>query len=167
MNYGIAEQEIVDRLNTQIALNNVSDLYEAVLMPETTAAFEAFYKNFTKSRVAVQFIDSTPAFTNSVNVVSQEETVRFRLTFEARKLRGPGNLYAFLELVKLVLIGFKLTNALSRLTYVKYGLLEFEQNAWQPYFEFESRFVNVQTIDESDEAIGGNITKITFPAGVV
>lgn len=167
MNYGAAEKEIVDRLNQQIALNNASNLYEAALMPETNAEQISFYKNFTKARVAVEFIDSTPQQTNSINVVSQEETVRFRLTFEARKLRGPGNLYALLELVKLVLIGYQLTNAISRLTYVKYGLLDFEQGAWQPYFEFECKFVNVQVIDESDEIIGGNIQKITFPPDLI
>lgn len=162
MNYGIAEQEIVDRLNSQIALNNASNLYEAVLMPETNADYISFSKKFTKARVAVQFIDSTPQFTDSINVVSQEETVRFRLSFEAKKLRGAGNLYALQEMVKLVLIGYKLSNAISRLTYVKYGLLDFEQGAWQPYFEFECKFVNVQTFDESDEVIGGNM-KVVFP----
>lgn len=164
MNYGTAESEIVDRLNEQIALNNATALYEAVLMPETNAEFDSFYQKFTKARVAVQFIDSTPQQTNSINAISQEEIVRFRLTLDARKLRGPGNLFALMELVKLVLIGYQLSDAISRLSYVKYGLLDFEQGGWQPYLEFECRFVNVQTIDESDPAIGGNII---FPPALI
>ena len=65
------------------------------------------------------------------------------------------------------MIGYKLTDAISRLTYVKYDLLEFEQVGWQHCLEFECRFVNVQAIDEPDEVIGGNIQKITFGPDII
>lgn len=168
MNYGAAEQEIVDRLNTQIAANNVADLYEAVLMPETTADFRDFYAKFTKARAAVQFVESIPQPTNATGPVTQEETVRFRISFEAKKLRGAGGLYALFDLVKLVLIGFRLTNAFTRLTFAKYALQEYEQGAWQPYFEFECNCANVQSFDDYsiEPDLGPPIT-VTFGADIL
>jgi hypothetical protein len=165
MNYGTAETEIVARINEQIVANNATSLYEAVLMPETEAEYKTFYSKFTKARVAVQFIDSLPQLSNSTNKVAQEEIVRFRLSFEAKKLRGAGGLYAFMQLVKLILIGHKLTDAIDRLTLVKYGLLEFEQGAWQPYFEFECKFVNAQSFDDfsDDVPFGSYPITVSFP----
>lgn len=155
MNYGTAENEIVTRLNTYFTTNDVDNLYEAALMPETEAEFKTFYANFTKARAAVQFIDTSPQPSQSISSTVQEEIVRFRLCFEARKLRGAGGLYNMMELVKLSLIGYKLTNC-DRLSLVKYGLLEFEQGAWQPYYEFECKTMNVQTFNDfaDDEPYG-------------
>lgn len=153
MNYGYAESEIVNRLNTYFNANGVANFYEASLLPDTEDGFRTFYNNFTKARVAVEFIESLPQPSQALSFVSQDETVRFRLTFEARKLRGEGGFYNMVELCKLALIGFKLTNARNRLTMVKYGLLEFEQGKWQPYFEFESTFVNVQSFNDDPDAI--------------
>lgn len=157
MNYGTAENEIVDRLNGYFATNNVTALFEAVLMPETEEQFRSFYNNFLKARVAVQFFDSTPQSSSSIGCTTQDEFVRFRLSFESRKLRGDGGLYQMMELVKKGLIGFSLSNA-GRLEYKKYGLLEFEQNSWQPYFEFECKTVNVQAFSDfsDDDPLSAN-----------
>lgn len=144
MDYEIAENEIVTRINEQIALNGVSNLYMADLMPETLAEFKTLYAKINKARAAVQFIDSKPLPSNNLGLITQEEIVKFRLSFDAKRLRGPGGLYAMQRLVKLVLIGWKLTDAITPLTYVAYDMLQVEQNSFQPYLEFECKFVNVQ-----------------------
>ena len=169
MNFELAEQEIVNRLNAQILANNVSNLYEAVVIPETEQEFKAFHANFTKGRIAVEFIDLIPLPSNSVGKVAQEKTVRFRLSFESRKLKGPGGLYALYQIAEICLVGFKLTNAIDRLTLTKYGMLEFAQGGIQPYYEFECKAVHVQTFtDFSDDVpFGTEPIKVTFPPEIL
>lgn len=160
MNYGTAEQEIVERINDYITGIDKDEFYEASLIPETEAQFTEFYSKFTKARVAAQYIDSQYDPGSAVGIVSQEEKVRFRLTFEARKLRGEGGLYNLMEITKLALVGYRLSHA-DRLTLVKYGLLEFEQGAWQPYLEFECKTMNIQVEDDlTEEAIGGGFQSV-------
>lgn len=162
MNYGTAEQEIVNRLNAFIADQGMQTFFEAALQPETEAEFRTFYANFTKSRVAVQYIDSSFNPSSSNGIIVQEEKPKFRLTYEARKLRGEGGLYNMQELVVHALLGWRLTNA-DRLYLVKYGMLEFEQNAWQPYHEFECKTLLSQKHDDyTDESFGGNLQSVSF-----
>lgn len=160
MNYGVAEQEIVNRLNAFIGEQGKTNYYEAALMPETEQQFTEFYSKFTKARIVVQFIDSQYDQGNSTGIVVQEERARFRLTYEARKLRGEGGIHNLMELSKLALVGYRLTDS-DRMIVVKYGLLEFEQGAWQPYLEFECKTLNVQLEDDnSDPVLGGLIQAV-------
>lgn len=154
MNYGTAEQEIVTRLNGYIVAKGKTAFYEAVLQPETEQQYADFYSKFTKARTAVQYIDSDYQQNSSTGLAVQEEVVRFRLTFEARKLRGEGGIYNFMELTKLALVGFRLSDS-DRLTLSKYGLLEFEQGGWQPYLEFECKTLNVQDFDDNELPVLG------------
>lgn len=151
MNYGTAEIEIANRISSFIESKGLSEQYEAVVFPQTEAEYKLFYNNFTKARVAVEFIESLPEPGTGIGFISQEETVRFRLIYEASKLRGVGGIYNLQELTKWSLIGWKLTDARTKLTLSKYGLLEFEQNRIQPYFEFECKAVNVQAFPENFE----------------
>lgn len=160
MNYGMAEQEIVDQITAHITELGKTDLYEAMVIPETEQQYMDFYSNFTKARVAVQYIDSQYNPGNSSGIGLQEERVRFRLTYEAKKLRGDGGIYNLIEITKQALIGFRPSDA-DRMTVSKYGLLEFEQGAWQPYLEFECKTLNVQTWDDNTEpSLGGSIQGI-------
>lgn len=160
MRYEVAEQEIVDRLNGMFAADNLTGFYEAWLIPDTEHDFKEFQKQFTKARVAVQYIDSSFLPNKSHSLVMQEENARFRLTLEARKLRGEGGLYKLIELCKLYLLGFQITNA-DRLRMVKYGQLEFEQNHIQPYLEFECTVMNMQVHEDFNEAaFGGPLEKV-------
>jgi hypothetical protein len=157
MNYGTAEQDIVNKITAYITSIGQTDLYEAALIPETEQQYTDFYSNFTKARVAVQYVDSQYDPGSSAGIGLQEERARFRLTYEARKLRGDGGIYNLMEITKLALVGFRPTDA-DRMTLAKYGLLEFEQGAWQPYLEFECRALNVQVDDDnSDPALGGPV----------
>jgi hypothetical protein len=155
MNYGIAEQEIVARITAYITELGKTDLYEAAVIPETEQQYTEFYSNFTKARVAVQYVDSQYDAGSSTGIALQEEKAKFRLTYEARKLRGEGGLYNLMEVTKLALVGYRPSNA-DRLTVAKYGLLEFEQGAWQPYLEFECKTLNVQLENDGVEPpLGG------------
>lgn len=161
MNYAIAEQEIVNRLTAFIADQGKADFYEAALMPETENQYTEFYSKFTKARVVVQYVDSQYEPGNSTGVMVQEERARFRLTYEARKLRGDGGVHNLMELTKLALVGFRLSDS-DRISVAKYGLLEFEQGAWQPYLEFECKTLNVQLEDDnSDPPLGGLVQAVT------
>lgn len=160
MNYGTAEQEIVNRLNTFIADQGKTAFYEAVLMPETEQQYTEFYSKFTKARVVVQYIDSQYDPGRSTGTMVQEERVRFRLTYEAKKLRGDGGIHNLMELSKLALVGYKLSDS-DRIAVAKYGLLEFEQGAWQPYLEFECKTLNVQLEDDNTgPALGGLVQAV-------
>jgi len=168
MNYEAAELEIVNWLNEQFALNGVANLYEAALIPQTENEARTFYNTFSKARIAVGLIDLVPQPSTGGDIVTQEEIVRFRLTFEARKLRGAGGLYALIKLAKICLIGYRLTDAINKLSLSKYGLLDFEQNGIQPYYEFECKIVNTQWFNDNpdDVPFGDGPTKIEFPADV-
>lgn len=161
MTYDIAEQEIVDQVNAYIVSSGQVALYEVALMPETEFDYKEFYSKFNKSRVAVEYKDSDYEENTSAGIVSQAENVKFRLTFESKKLRGPGGLYQFIGLVKKALIGFRLTDC-DRLVLSEYSLLEFEQGAWQPYLEFKCKAMNVQFFDDNSEPdLGGPLASVS------
>jgi hypothetical protein len=160
MNYGTAEQEIVSRLTAYIAEEGKTAFYEAALMPETEQQYTEFYSKFTKARVVVQYVDSQYDPGSSTGMMVQGERVRFRLTYEAKKLRGDGGIHNLMELSKLALVGYRLSDS-DRISVAKYGLLEFEQGAWQPYLEFECKTLNVQLGDDnSGPALGGLVQAV-------
>jgi hypothetical protein len=161
MNYEVAEGQIVTRLNSFFAEKNAADKFEAILRPDNTKDFTDFVNNITKTRLSVGLIEITPEASNSIGAATQEEVVRFRMELLSKNLRGPSGLFALMPLVKEALIGFKVSNA-SRLTFVKYGVEEFDTNVWTPYFEFECKAYNVQLLNDypDDIPIGGNVSSI-------
>jgi hypothetical protein len=169
MNYELVETELVERVNAQIEANSVTALYEASVQPENEAAAKiVINKSMDKAVALCEFSASMPQPSGSVGSTTQEEIVRFRWTFQATKLRGAGGLHALMSLVKLCLIGYKPANAMTRLTYSGYGLLEFEQNKFQPYLEFECKAVNQQAFNDNtnDVPYGTEPIKVIFPPDV-
>lgn len=159
MNYGVAETEIAERITSFIESKGKSSLYEACVFPDSNKTYEDFLHNFTKARVSVEMIEVLPEPANGIGFISQNETVRFRTIFEARKLRGEGGVYDLQELVKWALVGWRLSDSINKLTISRYGLLEFEQNRIQPYMEFECKAVNVQSFQDifpGDEPLSQN-----------
>lgn len=157
MNYGILETDIVARLNQYFIDNSVSNLFEAVEIPENEGDYR---KAFTKSRATVQYLESDFDPSSSVNQVVQEEKVRFRVSFEARKLRGEGGIYQLMDLVKKSLIGYRPPNC-ERVTVYRYTVINFEQNLWQPALDFQTRAINVQAFEDEPDPIGGNFVGLT------
>lgn len=164
MNYGDLEIAIEDRLNAYFAEKNIIHLYEAAVMPGTTAEAKKFENDPMKARVVVEFRDSKPSPSKSIGIVSQDESVIFRLSFEYRKIRGEGGLYGLMEQTKYALIGWRLPGC-DALTYLKYGTEELE-GVQLPYFEFECTATNVQAFsnyeEEEEILIGGHLQSVSF-----
>lgn len=152
MNYGIAEQEISDRINTQFIELGLADKFFAAPMPETDTEAAVFEKQITKARCAVEYIDSSYEANSTMGAVRQVEKAKFRLTFESKKMRGDGGLYTMIERIKEFLIGYRLTNA-EPLVVTSYGRLQFEPGVWMPFLEMECATLNNQAFEYEDGTV--------------
>lgn len=162
MNYELAEQSIVDRLNAWFGQKGLDVFFVAAVMPDTEQDLKDFEKNFTKARVAVEYQDSNYKFSNGLGCVKQDESVRFRLLYEARKMRGQGGLFTMLLETKNALIGFRLPGSTNALTVAGSGKQFFETGIALPYLDIQCDTVNVQAWEE-DEEVGGPFVGIGFP----
>lgn len=161
MNYGDAETEIVNRLTGYIAIVGKTEFYNVALAPENEAQFKEYESKFGIARATVQYVDSDYSGNNSSGIICQEETVKFRVQFEFRKLRGDGGLYGFIEITKRALLGWRMQHA-DKLEISGFGNFEMEPNVWAPWLEFKCKTLNVQSHNEDDEVIGGPLQGITF-----
>lgn len=80
---------------------------DVLALPDTLADFT---KSFKTGKITVAYKGSKFAQALSTNVLSQLETVEFELIVQARLLRGPNGVYAFMEAIKGLILGYKLTN---------------------------------------------------------
>lgn len=153
MNYGAVEIEIAARLTQRFADLNLSEKFHAAPMPETQNETTAFQAQAQKACVAVEFLDCNFGPDKGLGLVAQDETLKFRLYFEARKMRGVDGLYAMVDHVKKFLVGYKPTDC-DPITLAAYGKLQFEPSVWMPYLDIQTQTMNVQTVDSS-EVLGG------------
>lgn len=149
INYGTLETELVARLTAFFAAQvpSVADKFEAVPIPQNEAEQQ---RPFLKSRVTVQYYISTYAAAQSLNAVSQHETITMRLTFEAKNLRESNGFYALVNLVKKSLLGYKPEGCTKRLSIDKYDLVFYENNTVSPYLDLKTETVNSQAFDDSE-----------------
>ncbi|WP_153799071.1 Gp37 family protein [Foetidibacter luteolus] len=161
MNYEVAELEIAARINEKLIAAGLQGSFVAVAIPDTEKAAQDVEKDIERGRVIVEHVDSTfdPDQGTDVSIVS--ERVKFRLSFLARSLRGPVSVYKLVELCKLYLVGFKLSNS-ERLVPVKHGRQQVEENQYQVYLEFECKTLNVQVDETPEPAIGGPLSGISW-----
>jgi hypothetical protein len=159
MNYGIAEQEIADKLNAHFLTIGMFEKFSAAVMPETDAQAKAFEALYPKSRVAVEFIDSNFQNPDTLSIVKQNETPKFRLLFEGQKMRGIDGLFSMIEEAKLCLLGYRLANT-DPLYITGYGKLQFEPGIWLPYLDFECKTMNIQLNQCPDPVLGGSFQGI-------
>lgn len=157
MNYEALETEIVERLNAKFNEYGTASGMVAIMLPETEAQFT---QEIEKSRATVAYYGSTWQGPASVNAVSQEETLTIRVLLEARKLRGPNGIYAFGNLIKKILTGYRPQGA-ERLYPVKYDLDSGEHNNYMPYLDFECRSIAVQNLPEDEVLIGTGLKKVS------
>ena len=147
MNYGALETELVTRLNAYFTTLNVDDKFEAVEIPQNESENT---RPFIKSKVTVQYFTSTYKPTQSLDAVSQHETITVRLFFEARNLREANGFYVLVELVKRSLLGYTPANCTKRLTIDKYDLVVYENNTVSPFIDFQTETLNVQAFDDRE-----------------
>lgn len=123
--YTDIEDQIVTRLNSLLPVG-----YVAIPMPEKENQFNV---GKDKVLVVVAYADSTFGNTESVDVVTQSETVTILCNIKSSRLRGAFSISEALEKLKIALVGFKPSN-LSKLTASK---IEFdERNAADNYFSY-------------------------------
>lgn len=158
MNYGLAEVEIAQRINERFTALGLQAKFFAAPMPETDTEAKEFEAQVSKALCAVEFLDSTYDGNTALGCVRQFEHVKFRLNFQAKKLRGSEGLYTMVEHVKKFLIGYELTNA-EPMTVSAYGKLQFEPGVWLPFLEMECKTLNVQDFAEPD---GELLKKVDF-----
>lgn len=101
MQYEQLENDIVTRLTPAIAGVDV------LALPDKQSEF---LKPFKSGRITACYKGSKYGKVLSTNRLSQQETTEFEIMIEARLLRGPAGVYAFLERVKSLILGYKLTN---------------------------------------------------------
>ncbi len=166
MNYGVAEIEIVTRLNEHFTAKGLDDRFVAVVMPETEEEAKELNKLFPKTTVAVEYVESNYQKPSSLKITKQEETLRFRLLMEGRKKRGQDGLFLIEEEVKLSLIGFRLTHT-DELYVSGSGNQQFQSGVWLPYLDFECQSVNVQAFQPlvlpGEEILGGPLVGLITP----
>lgn len=162
MDYGIAEEEISQRINAMFAELDLAGNFFAAPMPDTEAEVKAFDAHLAKARCAIEFIDTSFDPTAGMGAVSQQEGPKFRLLFDARKMRGDAGAFRMIAHVKTFLIGHKLTNAAGPLVLSDYGKLQLVEGFWCPFLEFTCKAMNNQVGNDFDPAIGGELSQI-FP----
>jgi hypothetical protein len=101
MEYEQLENDIVARLTPGLPGVEVSAL------PDTLVEFN---KSFKTGKITVAYKGSKFNKAQSTNALSQQETVEFELIVQARLLRGATGVYTFLEQVKRLILGYKLTH---------------------------------------------------------
>jgi hypothetical protein len=159
MNYGDAEIEISQRINDKFLELNLSDKFFAAPMPETDKEMKDFEAHINKACVAVEYLDSSFEPRSDLGAVRQAETVRFRLIFSGRRMRGAGGLHTMENFVKQFLIGYKLTDA-DPLTIAGKGKTQFEPGAWMPHLDFECKTMNVQVVEYGEAVLGAAFQNI-------
>jgi len=157
MNYGTLENELVTRLNDYFIDQAVDASFEALFIPEKQSEQS---RPFDKSRVTVQYFNSTYQPAPGINEVSQLETITMRLYFETRDLRSDRGFYKLIELCKRSLLGYKPANCSKRMTIDKYDLVFYENNTFSPYIDFQTETVNVQAFDDTEG--GPGFTNLTI-----
>jgi len=147
MHYGQLETEITNRLNDYFTSLSVSNLFEAKPIPENDSEG---IRAFIKGTVYIQYLKSSYQPTQSLNSVSQPETIILRLTFDVQNLRQANGFYNLIDHVKKSLLGYRPSNATTRLVIDEYDLLQYENNSVQPYLQMKCDALNVQDIDEEE-----------------
>lgn len=158
MNYGLVEEEISQRINYKFNELDLCEKFFAAPMPDTEKEAKDFERQIQKTRVAVEYIDSDFSANSGMGAVRQEETAKFRLLFDGRKMRGEDGLFSMMDYVKKFIVGFAPSNG-DAFTISAFGKLHFEPGVWMPYLDVETKTMNVQT-EAFEPATGGSFKSI-------
>jgi len=139
--YTDIEDEIVARLTSFLPTG-----YLAITMPEKESGF-----NIGKDKVLilVAYADSNFSENSAVDIINQQETVTVLCNIKSPRLRGTFSINSALQLLKVLLIGFK-PNHLSKLAAAK---IEFdERNANDNFFSYNFTLTgkkrNVEVVED-------------------
>lgn len=131
--------------------------FEIQATPEVQADME---KPASKPRIWVTYRESERAESRSLSsFVSQERTITFQLTFQARVLRNQDGIYKLMSSAESLLMGFKPPHC-DRITLKNDRFDTFENNTWRWILDISVK--GLQNQELTDEEIGPLIREITF-----
>ncbi len=155
MNYQVIEESIAERLDSMKDAG-----YGVAVLPDV----EADFKNPIGPQVWVSYqkskFDQTsddPRLYGS-GPTHQKEVLNFELTIQAKKLRGNAGVYKTLELVRLLLVGFKPTNC-HKLYMIEVAPATFKENLWTYKMHMACQSVVIEHGDAEEDVL---IEKLTF-----
>lgn len=149
MNYDIAEQEIVTRLNEFTAARTWA--FTALRLPQTDAEYARITAN-GRSIVYVGYAKSTTDGHQSTSENVTNEQVHFEVVIVSRQLRGNGGVLDTLRKVKLCLAGFR-PKDLGRLWYHGGGYHDRIEDQIRHSHEFCGTTVGVMEVIDADDPI--------------
>lgn len=150
MNYGELETAIVNRLAPLVTAG-----HEVVSQPENQNDFK---RTINGARVTVGYIGSDFAKVSSTAQIRQEETLKFEVAIQVKKLRGNGGLYSIIEAVRALLIGFRPPHC-ERMRIMEIGVVDYVDNVFTYAITFGATSLAVEQFTEEDAVL---ITKITI-----
>jgi hypothetical protein len=155
--YTDTEDEVVARLVAVLPTG-----YVVAAMPEKQSQFPL---GGEKVMVIVAFSESSFEGTDSMDLIVQKENISILVNIRSAKLRGAFSINQALQLIKVILVGFKPSN-LSKLSLQK---IEFDdRNNEENYFSYNINFkANKMNIEVPEEEILPTLTKLTinYPEG--
>lgn len=150
MNYGELEEAIVTRLAPLAQAG-----HEVVSQPENQNDFK---RTVNGARVTVGYVGSEFAKVSSTAQIRQEETPKFEVAIQARKLRGNGGLYSVIEAIRTLLIGFRPPHC-ERMRVMEIGLVDYVDSVFTYSIVFGATSLAVEQFAAEDAVL---IRKITI-----
>lgn len=155
--YTDTEDDVAARLTA-----NMPTGYSAIVMPEKQNQYNI---GSDKVLIIVAFNESNFEAADSIGHIVQKENVSIMVNVKSARLRGVFSINEALELVKIILVGFKPTNV-SKLSLQK---IEFDDRSVEDnYFSYNIIFKGTKLqVEVADEEVLPLLTKITInhPAG--
>jgi hypothetical protein len=160
MNYEDLEDEIIAKINPSLTSGNI----DFGPLPENE---EDLKKALTRPRVWVSFnmSDYNPPKSMSAEGLAQDVVVTIEVIIQSKKRRGAQGCYIVMNLIKLLLLGFR-PSGLTAMTLQKEELLNFDQQGFWNYRQlYTSKGTQIQeddgTVDVILQQIAVNTTEIT------
>ena len=166
MDYAELETEIVGVLNTYFGANTLADVFEARTMPENKVEL---LQPFTKGQCNIAYLDSDYATPASTSTIEQMETITLGVFMRCNTVKDEAGSYKLLKAVKNALIGYKPTDARTRMWIADYTGWNIEDAQIGDMLAFKFDTVNVQSIVEPENDVisstgnttqGGNFTEV-------
>lgn len=163
MNYETLQTDIAARLAT-INTNPAAPVADVMALPEA----ESNYKRAAHDRplVTIFYTGSEYGKGNSdfnsmaTDVVEQEETIGFQVNVEGKKLYGSTGLYAILNVVQSLLLGFEPTNC-DKIHFKRSALQRDEKDNTLFIFVLEC-IVKGYAVEDVPATTGALITQINY-----
>lgn len=163
MNYESLQTDIAARLAT-INTNPAAPIADVMALPEA----ESNYKRAAHDRPLVTVLytgseygqGNTTFNSHDIGMVEQEETIGFQVNVEGKKLYGATGLYAILNVVQSLLLGFEPTNC-DKIHFKRSALQRDEKDNTLFIFVLEC-IVKGYAVEDVPAPTGALVTQINY-----